>query len=75
MSHLSLINSYESALEQNPDSRELYWKLGSAYLLNGREEDAQMTWMTVLSEADDEVEAWTHELFLHLWTEATECEK
>ena len=75
MSDLSLIYSYERAIEQNPDSRELYWKLGSAYLLNGREEDAQMTWMTVLSEADDEVELWTHELFLHLWTEATECEK
>ena len=70
-----LIEHYEKSIEKNPDDRELYWRLGSAYLLNGREEDAQMTWMTVLSEADDEVESWTNELFLHLWTEATECEK
>ena len=74
-SYCQLITQYETAIEEYPDDRQLYWKLGSTYLLNGREEDAQMTWMTVLSEADDEVESWTHELFLHLWTEATEYEK
>ena len=74
-SHHQLIEYYEVAVEENPDDRELYWKLGSTYLLSGREEDAQMTWMTVLSEADDEVELWTHELFLHLWEEATKYEQ
>ncbi len=70
----NLINTCEQAIEQNPDSRDLYWQLGIAYLLNGQEEDAQMIWMSVLSEAGDEADVWTEELFRNLWNQALDCE-
>ena len=75
MQERSLIDTYEQAIEQNPDDRDLYWKLGIAYLIDGREEDAQVIWMSVLSEAEDESKVWTEELFLSLWNQALDCEK
>ena len=75
MFHLSPIDSYEQAIEKYPEDRELYWKLSIAYLLNGREEEAQLVWMSVFSEAGSELDFWRHELFTHLWNQATECEE
>ena len=75
MQKKSLIDTYEQAIEQNPDNRDLYWKLGVAYLFEGREEDAQIIWMSVLSEAGDESDIWTEELFLTLWNQALDYER
>lgn len=71
----TLITSCEEAIEEFPDNRDLYWKLSIAYLLNGRQEDAQMIWMSVLSEAGNEISDWENELFIHLWTQAEQCEE
>ena len=58
----SLISSYEKAIEYDPDNREIYWQLSIAYLLNGQEDDAQMVWMSVLSEAGSELSIWENEI-------------
>jgi predicted O-linked N-acetylglucosamine transferase (SPINDLY family) len=75
ISHSQLIEEYEMAIAQDTTDRQLYWKLGNVYLLNGQEDDAQMLWMSVLSEAGSEVEMWTQELFSHLWNQAIACEE
>lgn len=69
-----LVSQCEESIEQSPDDRSLYWNLSAAYLLNRQEEEAQMVWMSVLSEAGDEVEAWTNELSSHLWNQAMNAE-
>ena len=71
----SLIDRYEKAIEQNPTDRVLYWQLSIAYLLNGQEDDAQMVWMSVLSEAGSELSIWENEIVSCLWTQSKQCEE
>ena len=58
----------ESWLRQAIDSGQVkrlyYWYLGLALLLQDQEEEAQITWMVPLMEAEDDhqQEAWTLEL-------------
>ncbi|NRB06037.1 MAG: hypothetical protein HRU34_00770 [Richelia sp.] len=40
------VSEYEKKIEQNPAEVSHYWYLGLSLLLEGREEEAQMTWMT-----------------------------
>jgi predicted O-linked N-acetylglucosamine transferase (SPINDLY family) len=53
-------NFCEQWLESEPDCKTAYWYLGLVYLLQGKEAEAQMTWMMVLAEAAD-AEELTHE--------------
>jgi len=41
---------YEQIIENNPTEIDHYWYLGLAYLLQGLEEEAHLTWFTVLNE-------------------------
>lgn len=62
---------YEELIENNPSVLELYWRFGLVRLLQGREEEAQLTWMMVMSEGEvEEVEQWSRELFHLLQEEA-----
>ncbi len=51
----------QQAIAQHPEERSLHWHYGLALLLNHQAEDAQMTWLMVLAEADDAA-AWMAEL-------------
>jgi predicted O-linked N-acetylglucosamine transferase (SPINDLY family) len=52
-----LAQFYESLLEEEPDNIDNYWYLGLAYLLQGQEEDAQLTWFMVLNQlAETEID-------------------
>ncbi len=48
---------YEAAIADDPHAISYYWDLGIALLLEGREEEAQMVWLTAPTETDDE-QAW-----------------
>ncbi|PSB46753.1 O-linked N-acetylglucosamine transferase, SPINDLY family protein [Cyanosarcina cf. burmensis CCALA 770] len=66
-----LASFYEQAIANEPDTISHYWHLGLAYLLQGEEEEAQVTWMSVMVDgAPEEVEEWTRELIQILDTEA-----
>lgn len=41
---------YEQIIENNPTEIDHYWYLGLAYLLQGLEEEAHLTWFTALNE-------------------------
>ncbi|MCA2722013.1 MAG: hypothetical protein IM333_12725 [Microcystis sp. M048S1] len=54
---------YEELIEREPLEISYYWYLGLAYLLEAREEEAQTTWLFVLSQGDEqEVMLWTADL-------------
>jgi predicted O-linked N-acetylglucosamine transferase (SPINDLY family) len=54
---------YQELIEKEPLEIGHYWYLGLAYLLEAREEEAQTTWLFVLSQGDEqEVTAWTADL-------------
>lgn len=54
---------FERILEHSPGLISCYWYLGLAYLLNGREEEAQTTWLLTLAQASlEQAEVWTTEL-------------
>ena len=54
---------YEELIEREPLEISHYWYLGLAYLLEAREEEAQTTWLFVLSQGDErEMTAWTADL-------------
>ncbi|NCS27152.1 MAG: O-linked N-acetylglucosamine transferase, SPINDLY family protein [Microcystis aeruginosa F13-15] len=54
---------YEELIERETTEISYYWYLGLAYLLQGREEEAQTTWLFVLSQGDEqEVMLWTVDL-------------
>jgi predicted O-linked N-acetylglucosamine transferase (SPINDLY family) len=54
---------YEELIDKEPLEISHYWYLGLAYLLEGREEEAQTTWLFVLSQGDEqETESWILEL-------------
>jgi predicted O-linked N-acetylglucosamine transferase (SPINDLY family) len=63
---------YEQAIASEPEIKSHYWQLGLLLLLDGQEEEAQMTWFDALSTADSEVEVqrWIAELVEVLNTEA-----
>ncbi len=66
------ISIYEQLVEHEPQTVEYYWYLGLAYLLHGREEDAQSTWLFTLAQAPTEqAEQWTAELTSILSQEAS----
>ena len=54
---------YEELIEREATEISYYWYLGLAYLLEAREEEAQTTWLFVLSQGDEqEVMLWTADL-------------
>lgn len=59
------IDFYENQISIDETCASHYWNLGIAYLLAGREDDAQLAWFTPLS-ATDEIEDLTNELVLIL---------
>lgn len=62
---------YEEAIANNPTEVSLYWYLGLALLLMGKESEAQLTWMTPMLEAEPEQqEKWTKDLLQVLAIEA-----
>lgn len=46
------VTIYEQLIEATPDCLEVYWQLGLAYLLQGKEDEAQATWFSVLMDSD-----------------------
>ncbi len=57
------IQQYEKNITENPREISNYWYLGLALLLDGREEEAQITWMTpILEFGEQELEQWLQEL-------------
>ncbi|MDM9379954.1 O-linked N-acetylglucosamine transferase, SPINDLY family protein [Chlorogloeopsis sp. ULAP01] len=62
---------YEQGIASEPDVISHYWYLGLMLLLQGKEIEAQMTWMMPLSEDEPEkVNDWIEELIQVLQTEA-----
>ncbi|MBC6478262.1 MAG: O-linked N-acetylglucosamine transferase, SPINDLY family protein [Hormoscilla sp. GM7CHS1pb] len=62
---------YQQAIEAAPEVRSNYWYLGLALLLEGKEVEAQITWMLAIGEAEgEEIDCWTGELVEVLQTEA-----
>ncbi len=62
---------YEQGIEISPEIISNYWYLGLAQLLQGREEEAQITWMMPMLEASTgQVEEQTEELLRILNLEA-----
>ncbi|MFM2063085.1 MAG: hypothetical protein RLZZ507_2755 [Cyanobacteriota bacterium] len=60
---LLTIPEYEQNISENPTEVTNYWYLGLALLLVGREEEAQITWMTPFLElGEEESEKWLSEL-------------
>jgi predicted O-linked N-acetylglucosamine transferase (SPINDLY family) len=47
---------YEEIIENNPNEITNYWYLGLAYLLQGLEEEANLTWLVALNELTTEKE-------------------
>jgi predicted O-linked N-acetylglucosamine transferase (SPINDLY family) len=63
----------EQQIELDPENRHAYWHLGLLRLLQEQEEEAQLTWMTVLAEAPSEEESvWVDELLTVLESSAQE---
>ena len=66
----------EEYIENDPEEVNYYWYLGLAYLLQEQEENAQMTWLLVISQGErNEIEQWTKELLIILETESQRQEK
>lgn len=62
---------YEQAIATEPDEKYHYWYLGLAYLLQGYEEEAQVTWMSAMVGCtSEEIEECTGELVHILEAEA-----
>jgi predicted O-linked N-acetylglucosamine transferase (SPINDLY family) len=60
---LSPIDFYEAAILEDETVTRNYWHLGVAYLLAGREDDAQAAWFTPLSIASEsEIDNLTNDL-------------
>ena len=54
---------YEELIEKEPLEISYYWYLGLSYLLQGREEEAQATWLFVFTQGEEqETESWLLEL-------------
>ncbi|MFM6064711.1 MAG: O-linked N-acetylglucosamine transferase, SPINDLY family protein, partial [Microcystis panniformis] len=62
---------YEELIERETTEISHYWYLGLVYLLQGREEEAQTTWLFVFTQGDEqETESWLLELSNILAAEA-----
>jgi len=62
---------YEQAIEQQPEVASYYWHLGLLLLLEGKEEDAQLTWLSAMVNDDPESQDLaSKELFRILTEEA-----
>ncbi|MDY7048305.1 MAG: O-linked N-acetylglucosamine transferase, SPINDLY family protein [Microcystis panniformis WG22] len=62
---------YEELIERETTEISYYWYLGLSYLLQGREEEAQATWLFVFTQGDgQETDSWLLELSNILTTEA-----
>ena len=62
---------YEELIERETLEISYYWYLGLSYLLQGREEEAQTTWLFVFTQGDEqETESWLLELSNILAVEA-----
>jgi len=73
-------NLYEQIISDEPQIRSNYWYLGLCFLLQGQEEEAQMTWMSGMEEYDinydfTQVEQWIEELSQVLDVEALRQEE
>lgn len=65
------INIYEQAIAREPEVKSHYWHLGLFLLLQGQETEAQITWMLLMAEAEEEeISLYTKELIQVLQTEA-----
>jgi predicted O-linked N-acetylglucosamine transferase (SPINDLY family) len=65
------INFYEMAISADETIANNYWHLGVAYLLAGREDDAQAAWFTPLAAAtESEIDSLTEDLIEILEREA-----
>jgi predicted O-linked N-acetylglucosamine transferase (SPINDLY family) len=65
------ISLYEKAILEQPEITSNYCFLGLALLLNGKEEEAQITWMLPISELDDkDINVYTEKLVNILQSEA-----
>ncbi|AKV65424.1 O-linked N-acetylglucosamine transferase, SPINDLY family protein [Microcystis panniformis] len=54
---------YEELIERETTEISYYWYLGLSYLLQGREEEAQATWLFVFTQGEEqEVMLWTVDL-------------
>jgi len=66
----------EQCVEANEGNVDYYWYLGLAYLLQEQEENAQTTWLLVMSQGNEyEIEQWIQELLSILETEAQRQEQ
>ena len=62
---------YEKLIAVETNNKSYYWHLGLLLLLQGKEAEAQMTWMFPLAEVETgEIECYTNELIQVLETEA-----
>jgi predicted O-linked N-acetylglucosamine transferase (SPINDLY family) len=62
---------YEELITNEFDTRVYYWHLGLCLLLQGEQEQAQLTWFMGMQEGEpEEIEQWTQELSSVINTEA-----
>ena len=74
--YFEAIKLYETAIEAEPNQKSYYWHLGLLLLLDGKEEEAQTTWLFGMSDGTEaEVEEWTLDLLKVLETEVKRQEK
>ncbi|MFM6582147.1 MAG: hypothetical protein ACKPJQ_22985 [Dolichospermum sp.] len=74
-SSLLSIQEYEQNITENPQEVTNYWYLGLALLLAGREEEAQIAWMTPMLEfGEEESEQWLLQLTEILFNAAQQQE-
>lgn len=67
---------YQQAIASEPDVISHYWYLGLMLLLQGKELEAQMTWMMPLADVEEEnIQTYTQELTQVLQVEAERQEK
>lgn len=70
------IDLYQECIDANPTEISDYWYLGLALLLQGNEEEAQVIWLSAISQGDSEqLEAKTAELVEILSGEAWRYQK
>jgi predicted O-linked N-acetylglucosamine transferase (SPINDLY family) len=66
---------YEELIESEPENVDAYWCLGLAYLLEGKEEEAQLTWFIALNtDSEEKLEQYTESLLKFLSQEGDRLE-
>jgi len=54
---------YQSAIESQPENKYYYFYLGLIFLLQGQEEESQMTWLVAIADENiEQIDHWTAEL-------------